>query len=260
MAVHNYFAGGTHGDTVTVANSATGGDPFDAANVVTGGTLAFDNTKPGVGAGNQNVCCKVATGATAGVSRVGWTTLMGDLDEHWGRMYLYMTAFPTVAHRIYQSSFNGSNSFGVTIDTFGRVQMLDSLGQVFASERTPTAIALNAWNRIEFTAKAGPTGTMQCKLYRTDPYTDNAPDEHINSGTARNLGASTFTNQYFFGVATSLANVAPFFIDLVGLSELNWIGAWPPVEPTDPAVTRHRVNGSLVLARRRFRLAGALEP
>lgn len=91
----NNLNGGTHGTTVSTANSGgTCGDAFDTVTPGAGQTLTFDNTKPAHGEG---LGFKLVTAAPAVAGYVEWGASLGTLGVNQtlaGRFYIVFPVVP----------------------------------------------------------------------------------------------------------------------------------------------------------------------
>ena len=112
LPLANSFNGGTDGTTLTSGaggNTATSGSYLDIVSAGTGATLAFS---AGTGA-HGSMSCQCATGSTSTTSYVGWSTSLGTVTSHYGRLYFDLSTFtgtntgPLVAFKTGSGSWNG---------------------------------------------------------------------------------------------------------------------------------------------------------
>jgi hypothetical protein len=221
--------GGTDQTDVTVANSGgASGDAWEAVQTGTGAIKRYSVAHAHQG----SFGIEFATGSTATTPSVGWTTKIGTQTEIWYRCYIYFTANPAAAHRILHVHSGGTQRCSVELETTGLLQMLDSTGSTLAADRTTNAIALNAWNRVEFHAILDATvGQYEIRLYKTDPDAAiGSYDEQVSSAANKSLGGAG--NTWRFGVTgTPVANVASWWADDLSVSTVGWIGPITPAAP-----------------------------
>jgi hypothetical protein len=206
------------GTTVTIGNSGgASGNAWDATSIGVGATDASDSAHAAHGAlGNQ-----LATAGTAGTSYNKWTTSAGSITQHWFREYLYFTANPAASHRVYSVFQTATLCAAVRLGTSGTITFLDSAGVAIVGCTTTNSIPLNKWFRIEgFIIGDVAVGQVELKLFSNAD--DIAPLETVTSAATQALTGAP--NDYRFGMGSSLANVGPFWMDDVGLSDTGYLG------------------------------------
>jgi hypothetical protein len=212
----NSFEGGTNGTTITAGNSGgTSGNAFDTTSTGAGATTAFDNTH----AAHGSLSCEIATTSSA-TSNVQWAASMGTQAQVWFRLYLYFTANPAAAIRVFSVN-NGTVAAFLRITTTGQLVMVNGNGTVAITTSTAT-IPLNQWFRVEgFVLASLSVGQTELKLYSTaDSVT---PTETDTSAANNNLGVSTLTN-YLFGITSATPSVVAYWQDNLGLSSTGYLG------------------------------------
>jgi len=217
----NSFEGLADATALTIANSATGGDAFqEVTGVASGQTQEIDTAIAG-GDGTA-AALKLATGATSTTSYVGWTTAMGTRQEVWGRCYLYFTANPTSNISVGRligaaASIRGS----IVVNTGGLLKILTNTGTQAAT--LVGTIPLNAWFRVEWRYLVDTTsaGTAEVRLYSTPSST--TVTESV-SATAITNGGTDITTYRTGHAQANAANVGPFWMDGLALSDTGWIG------------------------------------
>lgn len=226
----NTFEGGTNGTTLTTGNTGeASGSAFDAINAGAGGaTIAFDSTHTAHGA----LSCKIATTTPAATPLAEWTTSMGSQATVWYRQYLYLTANPAAALRVYVARSGASLAGAIGISATGKLQLVTSTGS-FAVTFTSSA-PLNQWFRIEgFITGNASTGVLNASLY-------SSPDSTVATETETATGQNTtgVLSQYWFGEQISLTNAGPFWMDDIGISSTG---------PLGPIVTAHAPRGTSIV-------------
>ena len=164
LPLNNNAEGGTSGTAPTVANS--GGASGDAWDVVTstgtGATLTYESAQ----AAHGSLSYQYVSGTVSQSLDLRWNTQLGTITtELWGRFYLYATANPGVAIRPMRL-FNGTTlACGIDLLTTGVLRTRDSAGVKVTGA---VAIALSAWNRVEWHMTVGASGaTTEAKLFKT---------------------------------------------------------------------------------------------
>lgn len=227
------FEAGTNGNTIAAADAGS----VDAWNTVStppaSGVLAYDNAH----AAHGSLAAKLSTGATAGAEAMTWTTAFGAQTDHYGRVYLYMTANPAASPRIIRVANVGTLAAGLSISTVGKIQLLNSPAAVVAT--STNAITLNAWVRIEFHfIHSATVGQLEAKLFNTADST--TVTETLTTAASLNTLASA--DRIAFGINTSQANVAAFWLDDILAGETSYpgyAGQAPPFKrPRNRLITR----------------------
>ncbi len=222
----NSFEGGTNGAALTpLVSGNTGGASgnfFDAitATAASGAVDVFDNTHVAHG----TMACKIATGINSVQSLNRWSTSIGAVPQVWFRTYLYFTAIPSALFRfIGFANSSGSNTCAtVAISPTGKVEFFNATGSAVIT--TANAIPLNAWFRVEGLLIGSATvGQMQLKTFTT-AMDGQVPDEMLTSTAVQNTFGPP--GLYSFGQVSNQANVAPFWMDDIGLSTTGYLGPY----------------------------------
>ena len=221
----NTFEGGTNGTTISTGNSGgLSGNAFDVVNVPASGTVAFSNAE----AAHGSLSGELAT-TTAGSPYVAWSNSMGTQNQVWFREYLYFTANPGSAQRVFEPNSGGTAGGGVMVGTSGKLLTVDSSG---TTETTSTnSIPLNAWFRIEgYVIGSATAGQVQVALFDSP---DSTVSTEVNT-TAGNLNTGGPLTVYRFGHGdgSTIANLGPFWMDNIGLSNAGYLG--PSINPFPP--------------------------
>ena len=239
----NNAEGGTGAATVTTANSGgTSGRPWDQVDIASGASVIFDTTHAHTGQGASGGTLMVddpeagtlgsataksyrfSTGATSGLARVQWNTL-GSQSQVWFRFYLYITALPAATIRLCNGDQGSTSCAVVVLLTTGKLQI--RTGSAGAQTLTSTnTVPLSQWIRVEGFFIGDPAnGQVELSVFLTPDST--VPTEVTTSGP--NTDTFGAMNHFNFGVSTNTANVAPYWEDDVGFSNLGYLGpATPP--------------------------------
>lgn len=159
-------------------NNDGGGNTLKYDNVHVYGSLAakFDNS-----------------GAPSSACVMGWSTGIGTLTDHYGRVYLYATANPVGGS--WRIGRDGNNNFPIFINANGTVTMNDQGG---VAVTTTAAIGLNQWVRIEYHwINSLTVGQVELKLFNSPD--SSTPTETQTSAANRNTSASTTSLEFGLG-------------------------------------------------------------
>ena len=222
----NTAEGTATGTAVTPVNSAAGGTPFTAVNIGSGATFAFDTTQAMHGTSSY----KVATVAAAN-SYVTWTAPGAGAmpPTSWFRMYLYVTANPAAAFRLFTFLQDTGRCAYLQLGTSGQLQFIDH--NVTTMCQT-SAVPLSAWFRVEGYLTGDPAaGQAELQLFTLadgllPAETDTSAGGQNTTGTANGFAAGPFT----------AANVGPYWIDDLGVSTSGYMGPTQPLA-NPPTVT-----------------------
>lgn len=213
----NTFEGGTDDVTLSAANSGgASGTAFNAVSIGAGNTLTFDNQFA-----RGTMACKVFTDVGAGTSYARWDSALGDLNEVYGRLFIYLTANPGTNFRIVSivDSTGALTRGGIIITTAGTVRSIRGGGSTVLTTAVP--ITLNQWVRVEYRLIGSVTaGFIEVKLFN-NPDSDT-PTEVITS--ANNIDTGGVMSQYRFGVGTSVASIGPYWQDGIAVGVGGYIG------------------------------------
>jgi hypothetical protein len=217
VTLGNSAEGGTSGTTVTTSNSGgSSGNAFDVVNVGPGATGTFDSTE----AAHGGLSYAFATGPTAALARVQWTTSMGTQTQVWYRAYLYFNSDPAATVRVVNQDQGVTACAVIVVLPTGKLQI--RTGTAGAQTLTTTnTIPLHQWFRIEGYPIGSPSaGQVQLKLFKSADST--TPDETDTSAPTINTNGAM--NTYNFGVSTYTANVAEYWEDDIGVSNVGYLG------------------------------------
>lgn len=218
LPLSNSAEGGTSGTAYSAANTGgASGDAFDA--VTTGGTGTFSNAQ----AAHGSLSYLHSTGATAAAYYGEWNaTSLVSATTLYGRIYIYLTANPAATVNVVNWRVSSATASGrISISTAGRIFLTDAAGS--AVIQSTVALTLNAWNRIEWSCTpnaSSTTGAAELRHYAGDSTT---LAETAQTVSANNFGSAAIT-VCRFGIPTSTANVATFYMDDYGLSATGFLG------------------------------------
>ncbi len=223
-------------DQATIATGDAGNaTAWNTVTIPASGTCIYDVLR----AAHGTKSAKIATAGTAGICGLLWSTALGTVTDHWGRLYLYMTANPAANYILVAVNSGGTDASRVAITTLGKLQVARTGG---AGPITSTAsIALNQWVRIEFHAvHNSTTGTIEAKLF-------NTPDSSAADDTIITLAGNTLASadRVRFGLSSVLANIGPFWIDAALAGATSYPGPFP-VNTVAPVVSGSTPVGSVL--------------
>ena len=182
------FETGVNGNNVltTDAGDATA---WNVRTVGAGGAITYDTAHPAFG----TLGAKFVTNGTLS-HYIGWSTAFGTQTNHYGRMYLYLTAAPASAFPIWQVNSAGTTRAArIDINVARTLRILDAPASGIQSGSV--AISLNQLVRIEWRVIHSTTvGQMELKLFNT--HTSTTPSETITGPATWNTAASGVSVTY----------------------------------------------------------------
>jgi hypothetical protein len=198
--LQNTAEGGTPGTAITVANSGgASGNPFTG---VTGGTNTWKYASAHTVRNALSLQCDQITGSSAALM---WT--MSALTQHYGRMYFYISAYPSVSQPIVKGFGTGyTAAWRIDLNSVGAFSVRNSANtRIFTSTQ---AASPGLWHRLEWHMTSGTsTGNIEVRLYVGDQtipletYTVsnqafNSETSYVQFGPSIGLTPPAFTNWY----------------------------------------------------------------
>lgn len=227
--------GGTNGTTVSAANSGgTSGPAWDSvtANTANGATLAYDTAHT---LGGHPLAVKLATGGTATTCFTQWSTSLtaSGITQTWFRLYAYLTGIPAANFRIWQCLNGSTTCAALQILSTGKLRMLDTSGVAITT--STASVPAGQWFRVEgFVLASATAGQTEVRLYSA---ADAGPQNYTEINTsAASQNTSTAITITRFGVGTSVANVAAWWMASPGASDTGYLGPEAPVTGVPAAV------------------------
>lgn len=216
----NTAEGGTSGVTATSANTGgASGSAFNAVTVGAGATLAFDSTHYAHG----SLSYKIATGASGVACDLDWSqSALGTQTQIWFRFYLYFTAIPVNTHRIFEITQvpSGTACGGLLVNTAGNLYMVNGAGSpvITSTQKIP----LNQWFRVEGYVLGSPSaGQVSFSVFSPDD--SSVPAWTYTSALTNTTGP--FGDIKIGPGVYNIANVGPFWIDSIGISNTGYLGS-----------------------------------
>lgn len=215
----NSWEGGTNGTVLSTGNTGgLSGNAFDAVNASgTGTTGKFSNTQAAHGSLSMQL---IYASGVASKAYVSWTTSMGAQSQIWFRLYVYLTAYPNAAMRLWSTDIGGVTlCSALYVNTGGTLSFNDTSAAAFT---TTNAIPLNTWYRLEgFCTGSATVGQLELKMFAGDSAT---PVETDTSAATRNTGGTQ--DSYRFGSLQTVTNTPALTIyyDDIGLSSTGYLG------------------------------------
>jgi hypothetical protein len=192
---------GTQGATVTNANADAGNQWNTVTATGTGFTQTYDNAH--TIHGNSTALKNHAAATTVQSGFYQWKASITATANAYARMYLWLSANPSVNARIFQfASGSAVIASSLLLLTTGALRTLNSSGSTIAT--TTGLVTLNAWNRIEFetTGISGSTGTVAARLYSGANLEGLTADTNGTLSTAAQAVTGT-VNDVKYGIAQS---------------------------------------------------------
>src|SRR6266542_7095508 len=92
-------------DQATIATGDAGNaTAWDTVSIPASGTCIYDVLR----AAHGKKSAKIATAGTAGICGLLWSTALGTVTDHWGRLYLYSTANPGTQYILVSANSAGT--------------------------------------------------------------------------------------------------------------------------------------------------------
>jgi hypothetical protein len=227
--LRNNFDGGPHGTVITTANSAQGGDDFDAVSVQGGGGAIFQYksaTLLGVDRPTAEFVLHCYNGATAAQEAVQWSTSMGTQTQIWWRLYCYFETLPpgplnpTIFECDNGAAFTGSLDIQAAVGEVGTLKLWNGPGTV--SDFSTNVMPTDQWVRLEGRYQYG-TGTSGSADVRIFLEADSETPTETLSISACNMGAVSSTT-WTWGYPFSRANQPNLYLSGCELNNEGWPG------------------------------------
>lgn len=209
------FETGINGNNILATDSGSA-NAWDSMSVLGGNVATYDNTHPAHGSLGGKFDNTVAPASN---SLAVWQASFGTVTEHWGRVYIYITANPAATFRLVElrsGGIGGAFACSVRVDSNGKIALADNT----ATTTGLTAISLNQPIRIEFHIIHSATiGQMEAKLFNTKDST--TVDDTITSAATHNTLASVDTIGFGLGGGGS---AGPIWMDDIVANALSYPG------------------------------------
>jgi hypothetical protein len=211
------FELGSNGSNILSSDpgSATAWDTTEALG---GGILTYDNTHPAHGTLGAKI-----DAASGNRCDMIWSTAMGTVTDHYGRFYIYLTAYPASAGGLL-SVYNGAGfCFRMQVNGSGQILGVDNTGVAFTFTNV---ISLNQQVRIEYhLVHSATVGQQEIKLFNTA--SSSTATETQTSAANRNLDAQA--DQLKFAVGDGGLSAWAYWMDDIVGNATSYPG--PFVEP-----------------------------
>lgn len=198
------FETGVNGNSVLTSDTGDA-SAWDFVNVSGSTTIKYDTTHVNSGSLAAKLVCD---GTNFG--NVTWHPNLGTTD-HYGRIYLWITALPSAAFPIIQTADSGGGRAArIDIQHSGVLTLIDAPA---SGQKSSTAIvSTGQWIRIEYhVIHSATVGQIEVKLFNTASST--TPDETITSPATWNTGTGASYHQ--FGNPTSPKAMTVWMDDIV---------------------------------------------
>jgi hypothetical protein len=213
------FEAGVNGNTITTGVGEASATKWDSISIGASCTLTYDNTHPAHGV----LGGKLTTGA-ANATWMRWDSGTGfpsPVTTVYGRIYLYMTAYPGGATDFvrFLSNVGGlACAVGLTPSVPGKIVLIDS-AYVVNEGIGVVDVALNRVVRVEFRAVASPTvGVIEVKLF-------NGADSTTPAETILASAENTSTDFAYAQFGNNLAaNGFNFWLDDIEINDTGYPG------------------------------------
>ena len=220
----NSAEGGTPGAVVTVGNSGGGsGNPFTG---VTGGTGTWKYSSDHTVRGNVALRVDQVTSSSAAL-----TWMMSALAEHYGRIYFYISAYPSVSQPIVKGFGAGyTAAWRIDLNAAGAFAVRNSANtRIFTSTQVASP---GLWHRLEWHMISGTsTGSVEVRLFIGDQTTP------LETYTVSNQAFNAETSSLQFGPSIGLNPAAKtnwYDEFAIGTPGGSWIGIAPGTPINQP--------------------------
>lgn len=205
------FETGVHGNAVAIADAGSA-TAWDVLNDPGAGSLLYDNTHV-----YETLAAKVSHGGAGARIQISWTTALGTVTDHYGRIYIYFTANPGNVANPMRVESTGAVASQIIVNSSGTIRMDDSAGQAVV---TTNSISLNQWVRLEWHVIHSTTvGQVEVKLFNNPDSV--SPTETQTSAASRNTLASA--NEIMFGSGAGLT-YSDFWMDNIVANDTAYPG------------------------------------
>jgi hypothetical protein len=175
----NNFNGGSLGATLSGVNSSgSSGTPFDGVAIEGGASMVYDNTHSrGVG---------LAIRHTVGPRQNAfyrWDGSIGQMNQWFGRVYVWLDALPTSELRLVRTKTDGALGMAIDLMRDGTIRVRDGANRTIARIWTP--FTTGSWIRIEWRVDHV-NGQVDIRLFNS-PNSTVASDS-ATSGPGRAIG------------------------------------------------------------------------
>ncbi len=193
------FETGSNGNDISTgdAGSATA---WNVLTISAGAGMTYSNTH----AADGTLSAKLGVAAAQGQERMIWTTALGTVTDHYGRIYVWQDAFDSLRTQIIQfhASFDAAYGCAINITPTGKIQIWDSSNSQVGI--TTASMSTGQWVRLEWHIIHSTTvGMAEVKLFNTA--TSSTATETVTTAANKNFGAST--NGAIFGYTAGVGTV-----------------------------------------------------
>lgn len=189
------FGTGVNGHTISTSD---GGDaiPFDTVSIAANGSAVYDGTHFHHGRLSGKFSSQTASPSTC---YVGWTTALGTMVEHYGRLYVWPNENWQTTGFIRWFDIAVGAAGGLYLTGTNTIQIRDSLN---VTQATTPSIGTGAWVRIEWHVIHSLTvGQIEVRLFSGTNVDGFTPDSVTT--TAANLNTNDSAAEARYGIQSS---------------------------------------------------------
>lgn len=178
------FTKGSNGSNILLADPGDASQWDQVNNNVTN-TMTYDSSRALLGGGVS--ACKMLQGGTPNTQQLVWVAQFGTQTDHYGRVYLWMDAYYSLANMAFINvQSGGSLAARIYINSSGNYVLSDSTGAGLGNTTIP--LRRGQWTRMEWhMVHNASTGSVEVKLFNNPHST--VPTETV-SITNKNTLAS----------------------------------------------------------------------
>lgn len=183
------FESGTSGNALATGDAASG-TAYDSVTthtpIGTQSSVTYSTTH--VHSGSLSAKYDFPHNNSPDTCAFAWTTSLGSISEHYGRIYIYLTANPNVVFQILLESDGVGRAMKLQVNSAGKIVAAGDGANLGTST---SALTLNSWNRIEWHHKdaSGTSGIVVVQLFLGTNADGSTPDDTSLSFTATSAGS-----------------------------------------------------------------------
>ncbi len=225
------FETGSNGNDISTgdAGSATA---WNVLTISAGAGMTYSNTH----AADGTLSAKLGVAAAQGQERMIWTTALGTVTDHYGRIYVWQDAFDSLRTQIIQfhASFDAAYGCAINITPTGKIQIWDSSNSQVGI--TTASMSTGQWVRLEWhIINSATVGFGEIRLFNNAD--SSTPTETQASGSTLDTGANS--GQVLIGLTQGPGTAGLLmYLDNIVVGATSYPSPWvaPPVQNLPPVI------------------------
>lgn len=228
------FDAGVSGDPIATSDTGSA-TAWDVRVLNVGGALTYSNAH----AVSGTLSGKFGVVGSSSVNYLGWSTALGTITDHYGRLYLWLDALDSSRTAfVYFITTGSANACGFWVNSSGTLSVVNNVNSQVGT--TSATVSTAQWVRIEWhIIHSATVGQAEIKLFNTASST--TPTETVTTAANKNFAADAreFWVGWTLGPGTS-GNV--FYVDDIIVGATSYPG---PIVPPGPPLTGTTVTSFL---------------